>query len=333
MKFFNNKLSRINFLILVGILTYLYINMSNSDGYVQAIAKASPSVINISSKKSIDARLFDGRSVNDFIGSGIIISNDGYIITNLHVIEGTSIIEVELDDGQVYPASLIGFDERSDLAVIKISPIDSLKPIEVSNSSSVQIGDEAIAIGNAFGLGKTFTSGIISATGRDYGNPYLELIQTDAAINPGNSGGALINHKGNLIGMNTKIFSQTGSYAGIGFALPANKMIEVASEIIQYGSVKRSWVGDFRVKAKRLFLNNKPTYGLEILELKNYGPLFNSGKIKSGAIILSINNESPTWENLTSALKNSFPGDEISFRILQNSNVEDYKVRTEAIPN
>ena len=307
--------------------------MSNSDGYVVAIAKASPSVINISSKKNIDARLFDGRSVNDFMGSGIIISNDGYIITNLHVIEGTSIIEVELDDGQVYPASLIGFDERSDLAVIKINPIDSLKPIEVSNSASVQIGDEAIAIGNAFGLGKTFTSGIISATGRDYGNPYLELIQTDAAINPGNSGGALINHKGNLIGMNTKIFSQTGSYAGIGFALPANKMIEVASEIIQYGSVKRSWIGDFRVKAKRLLLNNKPTYGLEILELKNYGPLFNSGKIKSGAIILSINNESPTWENLTGALKNSFPGDEISFRILQNSNVEDYKVRTEAIPN
>ena len=307
--------------------------MSNSDGYVVAIAKASPSVINISSKKNIDARLFDGRSVNDFMGSGIIISNDGYIITNLHVIEGTSIIEVELDDGQVYPASLIGFDERSDLAVIKINPIDSLKPIEVSNSSSVQIGDEAIAIGNAFGLGKTFTSGIISATGRDYGNPYLELIQTDAAINPGNSGGALINHKGNLIGMNTKIFSQTGSYAGIGFALPANKMIEVASEIIQYGSVKRSWIGDFRVKAKRLLLNNKPTYGLEILELKNYGPLFNSGKIKSGAIILSINNESPTWENLTGALKNSFPGDEISFRILQNSNMEDYKVMTEAIPN
>ena len=307
--------------------------MSNSDGYVVAIAKASPSVININSKKNIDARLFDGRSANDLMGSGIIISNDGYIITNLHVIEDTRIIEVELDDGQVYPASLIGFDERSDLAVIKIIPIDALKPIQVSNSSSVQIGDQVIAIGNAFGLGKTFTSGIISATGRDYGNPYLELIQTDAAINPGNSGGALINHKGNLIGMNTKIFSQTGSYAGIGFALPANKMIEVASEIIQFGSVKRSWIGDFRVKVKRFLLNNKPTYGLEILELRNYGPLFNSGKIKPGAIILSINNASPTWENLTGALKNSFPGDEIDFQILQNSNVKDYKVVTEAIPN
>ena len=332
MRFFKNKLSRINFLILVGILTYLYTNMSNDNGYVEAISKASPSVINISSVKNIEKMLFDGSSKNNVMGSGIIISNDGYIITNMHVIEGKRAINVELDDGQVYQASLIGFDERSDLAVIKIVPSNLLTPIEVSNSSSVQIGDQVIAIGNAFGLGKTFTSGIISATGRDYGNPYLELIQTDAAINPGNSGGALINHKGNLIGMNTKIFSKTGSYAGIGFALPANKMIEVASEIIQYGSVKQSWIGDFRVKAKRFILNGKPTFGLEILELRNYGPLFNIGKIKAGAIILSINNESPTWENLTGALKNSFPGDEIDFQILQNSNVRDYKITTEAIP-
>ena len=332
MRFFNNKLSRINFLILLGILTYLYTNMSNDNGYVEAISKASPSVINIRSAKNIETRLFDGASENDVIGSGIIISNDGYIITNMHVIEGKRLINVELDDGQVYNASLIGFDERSDLAVIKIVPSDPLTPIEVSNSSSVQIGDQVIAIGNAFGLGKTFTSGIISATGRDYGNPYLELIQTDAAINPGNSGGALINHKGNLIGMNTKIFSKTGSYTGIGFALPANKMIEVASEIIQFGTVKRSWIGDFRVKAKRFLLNNELAYGLEVLELRNYGPLFSSGKIKPGAIILSINNESPTWENLTGALKNSFPGDEINFQILQDFEVNNYTVFTEAMP-
>ena len=198
MRFFDNKLSRINFLILVGILAYLSVNMSNVDSYVEAISKASPSVININSKKNIGTKLFNGGSKNEVVGSGIIISNDGYIITNLHVIEGKRIIEVEMDSGQVYPASLIGFDQRSDLAVIKINPKVDLTPIEVSNSSSVQMGDQVIAIGNAFGLGKTFTSGIISATGRDYGNPYLELIQTDAAINPGNSGGALINHKGNL---------------------------------------------------------------------------------------------------------------------------------------
>jgi S1-C subfamily serine protease len=238
-----------------------------------------------------------------------------------------------MDNGQVYPASLIGFDQRSDLAVIKINPEAALKPIEVSNSSSVQVGDQVIAIGNAFGLGKTFTSGIISATGRDYGNPYLELIQTDAAINPGNSGGALINHKGNLIGMNTKIFSKTGSYAGIGFALPANKMIEVASEIIQYGSVKKSWIGDFRVKIKRFVLNNKATYGLEIVELNSYGPLFNDGKIKPGAIILLVNDKLPSWENLTYALNNSFPGDEISFQILQDSNIQNFTVVTEGVPD
>ena len=332
MRLFDNKLSRINFLILIGILTYLYANMSNEDAYVEAILKASPSVINISSKKNNGTRLFNVGSNNAVVGSGIIISSDGYIITNLHVIEGTRIVEVEMDSGQVYPASLIGFDQRSDLAVIKINPEVDLTPIEVSNSASVQVGDQVIAIGNAFGLGKTFTSGIISATGRDYGNPYLELIQTDAAINPGNSGGALINHKGNLIGMNTKIFSKTGSYTGIGFALPANKMIEVASEIIQYGLVKKSWVGDFRVKVKRFLLNNKPTYGLEILELNNYGPLFEDGKIKPGAIILSVNDKSPSWENLTYALNNSFPGDEISFQILQDSNMQNFTVVTEAIP-
>ena len=171
MRLFNNKLSRINFLILIGILTYLYANMSNEDAYVEAILKASPSVINISSKKNNGARLFNGGAKNAVVGSGIIISNDGYIITNLHVIEGTRIVEVEMDSGQVYPASLIGFDQRSDLAVIKINPEVNLTPIEVSNSASVQVGDQVIAIGNAFGLGKTFTSGIISATGRDYGNP------------------------------------------------------------------------------------------------------------------------------------------------------------------
>jgi S1-C subfamily serine protease len=306
--------------------------MSNNNVYVDAISKASASVINISSKKNIETKLFNERLGNNLIGSGIIISNDGYIITNLHVIKGKNIIEVELDDGRVYPASLIGFDERSDLAVIKISTIEALKPIEISNSSTVQIGDQVIAIGNAFGLGKTFTSGIISATGRDYGNPYLELIQTDAAINPGNSGGALINHKGNLIGMNTKIFSKTGSYAGIGFALPANKLIDLASEIIKDGSVKRSWIGDFRVKFKRFFFDNKAMIGLEIVELKKYGPLFKSGIVMPGSIIISINNQAPSWENLIQAINSSFPGDEISFEILQNSKVEILKIATEAYP-
>ena len=272
------------------------------------------------------------RENQEIVGSGIIISDDGYIITNLHIIDRKKEINVELDDGQIKIASVVGYDQRSDLAVIKITSQEPLAPIKLANSKNIRVGDEVFAIGNAFGLGQTFTSGIVSATGRDYGNPYLELIQTDAAINPGNSGGALLNHRGNLIGMNTKIFSKTGSYAGIGFALPSNKMIEVASEIIKYGSVQQSWIGDFRVKYKRFILDNELVYGLEILELKEQGPLFEDADIKPGAIIISINTKAASWENLTDALRDSFPGDEIFLEILQENKIikKDLVTRAQA---
>jgi len=302
-------------------------NRKNSSG----IAAAALSVVNIIAGETASSKNNWNAGNKAIMGSGIIISDDGYIITNLHVVAGRENISVELDDGQTKIAKLIGFDQRSDLAVIKILSSEKLESIKWADSKNVQAGDEVIAIGNAFGLGKTFTSGIVSATGRDYGNPYLELIQTDAAINPGNSGGALLNHKGNLIGMNTKIFSKTGSYAGIGFALPSNKMIGLASEIIQSGSVKRSWIGDFRVKFKRFLLNNELTYGLEILELKEYGPLFEGGQIQLGTVIISINNQSATWENLTKALKSSFPGDRITLKILQKNNtINQIEVVTQA---
>ena len=329
MKFFNNKLSRINFLILMFILPYLYIDMSNrSDS--SGISTAALSVVNIIASNNSRAPAFNNRTTQEVVGSGIIISTDGYIITNLHIINGQKKINVELDDGQIKLANVIGYDQRSDLAVIKISSKEKLTPIKLADSSIVRIGDSVIAIGNSFGLGKTFTSGIISATGRDYGNPYLELIQTDAAINPGNSGGALLNHRGNLVGMNTKIFSKTGSYTGIGFALPSNKMIDVASEIIKYGKVQRSWIGDFRVKYKRFLLNNELIYGLQILELKKYGPLYDTNNVQVGAIIISINSQVASWENLTEALKNSFPGDQIILEILQDNKVFKVELVTEA---
>jgi len=292
-------------------------NSKNSKG----ISEAALSVVNIIATNSSNSPGYRMRGNQEIVGSGIIISDDGYIITNLHIIDRKKEINVELEDGQIKTANVIGYDQRSDLAVIKISPQEPLIPIKLANSKSIYVGDEVFAIGNAFGLGKTFTSGIVSATGRDYGNPYLELIQTDAAINPGNSGGALLNHRGNLIGMNTKIFSKTGSYAGIGFALPSNKMIDVASEIIKYGSVQQSWIGDFRVKYKRIIFNNELVYGLEILESNKQGPLFENGDVKPGAIIVSINTQVASWENLTSALTNSFPGDNISLEILQDNKI------------
>jgi S1-C subfamily serine protease len=332
MRFFNNKLSRINFVILMLILPYLYIDMSNSSDS-SGISKAALSVVNIIASNTSALETYQGRINQPVVGSGIIISKDGYIVTNLHVINGQKKINVELDDGQIKLASIIGYDQRSDLAVIKISDQEKFSPIKLADSKTVRIGDNVIAIGNSFGLGKTFTSGIISATGRDYGNPYLELIQTDAAINPGNSGGALLNHRGNLIGMNTKIFSKTGSYTGIGFALPSNKMIDVASEIIKFGKVQKSWIGDFRVKYKRFVLNDELVYGLEVLERKQDGPLFEDDNIQLGAIIISINDQVASWENLTEALNNSFPGDRISLGILQNNKIIKKDLVTEAQGN
>ena len=333
MRIFNNKLSRINFLILMVILTYLYMDMSNSRD-AAGIRDAALSVVNILATNSSQQNTFRNQREQNLIGSGIIISEDGYILTNLHIIKGgKKIINVELDDRQIFLAKVIGYDERSDLAVIKIDVQEKLSPINIADSTIAKIGDEVIAIGNPFGLGKTFTSGIISATGRDYGNPYLELIQTDAAINPGNSGGALLNQRGNLIGMSTNIFSKTGSYSGIGFALPTNKMIEVASEIIKYGTVKRSWIGEFRVRFKRFILNDQLTYGLEILELKEKGPLYEIGHVKQGDIIVKINDNIATWENLTGALNNSFPGDEIKLKVLQNSKIKDLTLITMATGN
>ena len=188
-------------------------------------------------------------------------------------------------------------------------------PINFADSKNLKIGDKVLAIGNPYGIGISVSSGIISATGRDYGNPYLELIQTDAAINPGNSGGALINENGNLIGINTKIFSKTGAYQGIGFAIPSEKVIQIASEIIQYGKVRNVWIGNFRVAMVRFELDkNLLSNGLQVVEIENEGPLFNKG-VGVGDVIYRVNDMDATWKNLTQFLSLATPGDTIKLNI------------------
>jgi S1-C subfamily serine protease len=169
----------------------------------------------------------------------------------------------------------------------------------------------------------------VSATGRDYGNPYLELIQTDAAINPGNSGGALLNSFGHLIGINTKIFSQTGGFQGISFAIPVDKIIKISSEIIQNGSAKRAWIGNFRVKPKRILLNKNPTSTLEIISSDD-GPLFRDSDIKVGDMIIGINNKPATWENFVFYLNSAFPGDTLELDIFSEEKINRIFVKTEA---
>jgi len=290
-----------------------------------AAEKALSSVVNI---------FISNREINrarNAVGSGVIFSKEGHIVTNTHILTNATSVFVEFNDGEIREAVLIGADKYSDIAVLKINGFEGLNPIESAESSNIRIGDEVLAIGNPFGVGKTVTSGIISATGRDYGNPYLELLQTDAAINPGNSGGALLNEEGNLIGINSSIYSKTGTYSGIGFAIPSEKVIQVASELIKFGKVRNSWIGDFQVRQIRLNLSNNLVPALSIIKIDGTSGIANPlelNGISEGEIILKINDLPATWTNLTTALKLTFPGDEILFEIYGKDKNKEVSVKT-----
>jgi len=307
--------TKINYLLVISITIFLsWVFFSyDKNKFVSATENSIESVVTIYSYKN-------NRSyVNNNIGSGVIFSKDGYIVTNYHIISDNKFIKIKLNNGQEFDAKIIGGDVNADIAVLKIQSSEELKPINISDSNDLKIGDKVLAIGNPYGIGISVSSGIISATGRDYGNPYLELIQTDAAINPGNSGGALINENGNLIGINTKIFSRTGGFQGLGFAIPSNNIVQIASELIQYGKIRSVWIGNFRVSPIRLNINNSFISGLRMVEIDNYGPLFEKG-INVNDVIISINGNKSDWENLTSSLKFAGLGNNIIFEILTSDN-------------
>ena len=307
--------TKINYLLVISITIFLSwaFFSKNEDKFVSATNNSIESVV------TVYAYGGNRSYANNSIGSGVVFSEDGYIVTNTHIISGNRLIKVKLYSGEEFDANLIGADVNADIAVLKINANSELKPINVSNSDDLKIGDKVLAIGNPYGIGISVSSGIISATGRDYGNPYLELIQTDAAINPGNSGGALINENGNLIGINTKIFSRTGAYQGLGFAIPSNNIVQIASEIIQYGEIRSGWIGNFRVVPVRLRLNNNLINGLRIVEIDSVGPLYEKGASVND-VIIRINNNEGSWKNLTSSLKFAGLGNNISFEIFSNNN-------------
>jgi len=191
----------------------------------------------------------------------VIVSDEGYILTNNHVIQGADQIQVALRDGRETLATLVGTDPDSDLAVLKID-LDNLPVIRLADSEKIAVGDVSLAIGNPFGVGQTVTMGIISATGRNHLglSAYEDFIQTDAAINPGNSGGALVNARGALVGINTAIFSRSGGSQGIGFAIPTNLAREILRQIITHGRVIRGWLG---IEAQEITPNLATSFGLK----------------------------------------------------------------------
>lgn len=255
-------------------------------------------------------------------GSGVIISPDGYIITNNHVITGSESISITLNDNKIYDAALIGKDEKTDIALLKVEPENDLPYITFGDSDAAKIGEWVLAVGNPFNLTSTVTAGIISAKSRDLsGRNSQSFIQTDAAVNPGNSGGALVNANGELVGINTAITSQTGSYIGYSFAVPSNIARKVVEDIIEFGNVQNGILG-----VSLLNKNSKEALEKGVNELNGVyvaDVTEKSGAEKAGIItgdiIKKIDNiEISKFSDLSGYLKTKRPNDVVNVEVLRD---------------
>ncbi|MDY3964261.1 MAG: Do family serine endopeptidase [Candidatus Cryptobacteroides sp.] len=266
-------------------------------------------------------------------GSGVIIRSDGYIVTNNHVVEGATKVEVTLNNNKTYPATIIGTDPATDVAIIKIEA-DGLPVVPFGDSDQLRLGQWVIAIGSPYDLRSTITAGIVSAKGRQrphYNGEFKieSFIQTDAAVNPGNSGGALVNQKGELVGVNTAIISHTGSYTGYSFAIPSNLVRKIADDLIDFGSVKRALLGvtmtqidDKKAKELKLFSPN----GVYIEEVLKGGAADKAG-IRHGDVIVYVDSTAITTPSSLQEKVSSYnPGDKASVTIIRDGDRKTVEV-------
>ncbi len=258
------------------------------------------------------------------LGSGVIVTGDGYILTNNHVVKGADEIKVSLNDKREFKGKVVGTDAKTDLAIIKIDAKD-LPTIIVGDSGKLKTGDIVVAIGNPFGLSQTITMGIVSAVGRSHVGiaDFEDFIQTDAAINPGNSGGALVNTNGELVGINTAIFSTSGGYMGIGFAIPTNMAKSVMDSIIKHGKVVRGWMG---VSIQNLTqeiaesLGFKETEGALISGVEAGSPADKAG-FKRGDLVIALNNKKiADSSSLRNMVSSTAPGTKADVKIIREGN-------------
>ncbi|TRO67027.1 trypsin-like peptidase domain-containing protein [Christiangramia sabulilitoris] len=274
----------------------------------------------------------DGRALQG-AGSGVIITPDGYIVTNNHVIDGASEIEVTLNNNKTYKAELIGSDPISDIALIKVDPDEELEYIPFGDSDHTEIGEWVLAVGNPFNLKSTVTAGIISAKARDLNmrdSSPQSFIQTDAAINPGNSGGALVNTNGELIGINTAISSPSGSYIGYAFAVPSNNARKIVEDIMEYGDVQQGILGirgtSINTEVIREF-NLKTSQGVMVADVTPGSGAEKSG-IQQRDIIKKIDNiEINKFADLTGYINSKRPGDEVLVKLIRDGKVREVNVK------
>jgi Do/DeqQ family serine protease len=257
-------------------------------------------------------------------GSGIIISEDGYIVTNNHVVKDASEIEITLNNKKSYKAKLIGTDSKMDIALLKIDTNEKLPYTTFGNSDSVKIGEWVLAVGNPYNLTSTVTAGIVSAKARNIGNDGIQsFIQTDAAVNPGNSGGALVNTRGDLIGINTMISSTTGSYVGYSFAVPSNIARKIIEDIMEFGNVQRGILGveggELNATASKE-LGVTRTEGFYINNVRKNSGADKSG-LKKGDIIVKIDNQNiATFADLSGYINTKRPNDNVAVTIIRDGN-------------
>ena len=331
-----------------------YDSSSNNPGsYHDAVKKSMPAVVNIFTTKSASKpktrkgadtsdpffKFFFGEQPpneepSSSLGSGVLVSPEGIVLTNHHVISDADDIDIALSDGRKMKAKIIGSDPETDIAVIKIDPKQLPPPITFGKIESVKVGDVVLAIGNPFGVGQTVTSGIVSALGRDHVgiNTFENFIQTDAAINPGNSGGALIDTRGNLIGINTAIYSNNGGSMGIGFAIPVNLAKQIMEAIINNGGVSRGWIG---VEPQNLSKELSESLGLPantsgilISGVLEGGPAARGG-VKPGDVLIAVNgNSTKDVRQLLNQIAQIGPGNEATLKVLRKDKELVLKVQT-----
>jgi len=325
------------------------IGKSTGMGLSVAAKKAMPAVVNIFTSTIIKAapnpfiddprfRFFFGDPGDDepqnssSLGSGVIVSPDGYILTNHHVVEAADQIEVALADGRKAKAHVIGSDPETDIAVIKIELPGNLPAITFGHPEQAQVGDMVLAIGNPFGVGQTVTMGIISALKRDHLglNTFESFIQTDAAINPGNSGGALVDTNGSLIGINSAIYSPNGGSLGIGFAIPANTAKNTMEQIIKQGSVTRGWIG---AAVQELTPELAESFklgdikGVLITETIRNSPAEQAG-VRRGDILIAIDNQPiESWSAMLETVSNLPPGKIVLVNLMRDGEAISLKLK------
>ncbi|WP_019626899.1 S1C family serine protease [Thioalkalivibrio sp. ALJT] len=302
--------------------------------YADGVRRAAPAVVNIMTSRNISTALGfglhdlfgqplpPGEREQSSLGSGVIMTDQGHILTNHHVIEEADAIAVVLPDGTAHPAEIIGIDPDTDLAVLRVRR-PGLAVATAGRSSDLQVGDVVLAIGNPFGVGQTVTHGIVSATGRkQLGiNTFEDFIQTDAAINPGNSGGALINARGEVIGINTAIFSRSGGSHGIGFAIPVDLARSVMNEIIEQGFVARGWLG---IEVQAMNRELAESFGLDaprgvlVAGILREGPAAEAG-IRAGDILTHLDGSSVnTPREALNAIARTQPGESLEIELLRD---------------